>query len=78
MLLNLKIRFLAYGYLTLLLIGSLIPLTPVSYTLNDNYTLNIRWDYLLHALVYLALPWMLCQTGRAGPGSAHREGRGLT
>ena len=61
-----KIKFLTYSYLVLLLIGTLIPLTPISTTLNDNYTLNIRWDYLLHAAAYLPLPvlmWLYLEKG---------------
>jgi VanZ family protein len=27
--------------------------------LTDNYTLNIRWDYLLHAMVYFPLPLLM-------------------
>ncbi len=41
-------------------------MTPISTTLNDNYTLNIRWDYLLHAIAYLPLPvlmWLYFEKG---------------
>ncbi len=54
-----KIKFITYSYLLILLLGTVIPLNPVSSTLNDNYTLHIRWDYLLHALVYIPLPVLL-------------------
>ena len=46
--------------------GTLIPLSPISTTLNDNYTLHIRWDYLLHAIAYLPLPvliWLYLEKG---------------
>jgi VanZ family protein len=35
-------------------------------TLNDNYTLHIRWDYLLHTLVYLPLPFLLALILKTG------------
>ncbi len=54
-----KIKYITYSYLLILLIGTLIPLTPISHTLNDNYTLHIRWDYLLHVMVYLPLPFLM-------------------
>jgi len=46
-----------------------IPLNT-STALNDNYTMSIRWDYLLHALVYLPLPLLLALGIRKGSGSA--------
>ncbi len=55
----LNIKFIIYSYLLILLLGTVIPLNPLSSTLNDNYTLHIRWDYLLHALVYMPLPVLL-------------------
>ncbi len=55
----LNIKFITYSYLLILFLGTVIPLNPVSSTLNDNYTLHIRWDYLLHAMVYIPLPVLL-------------------
>ena len=55
----LKIKFITYSYLLILLLGTVLPLSSVSPSLNDNYTLHIRWDYLLHALVYIPLPVLL-------------------
>ena len=52
--------------MVLLLIGAVIPLNSVSTALNDNYTLHIRWDYLLHAVAYLPLPvlmWLYLEKG---------------
>lgn len=46
--------------------GAVIPLNSVSTALNDNYTLHIRWDYLLHAVAYLPLPllmWLYFEKG---------------
>jgi len=43
-----------------------VPLGSLNTTLNDNYTLNIRWDYLLHAIAYLPLPvlmWLYLEKG---------------
>lgn len=36
-----------------------MPLGFASTTLSHNYTFEIRWDYLLHALVYMPLPVVL-------------------
>ncbi len=55
----LNIKFITYSYLLILLLGTVVPLHSVSAPLNDNYTLHIRWDYLLHALVYMPLPVLL-------------------
>ena len=55
----LKIKQITYIYLLILLLGTVLPLNSVLSPLNDNYTLHIRWDYLLHALVYIPLPVLL-------------------
>ena len=55
----LKIKQITYIYLLILLLGAVIPLHSGSSSLNDHYTLHIRWDYLLHALVYMPLPVLL-------------------
>ena len=53
-------NFLGFLYVGLLLLGSVIPIgNQASDILMDNYTLDIRWDYLLHALIYLPLPLVL-------------------
>ena len=53
----LKLKFLVFFYLGLLLVGSTIPLgIGTQSILMDNFTFDIRWDYLLHAMVYLPLP----------------------
>ncbi len=52
-------NWLAGLYLLLLLIGALIPLGMGSTTLNNNYALHVRADYLLHALFYIPLPVIL-------------------
>ena len=70
-----KTRFLTYAYLLFLLLGSVLPINSGSSVLSDSYTLHIRWDYLLHALVYIPLPVLLgfYLTGKSGkqpvPGS---------
>jgi VanZ family protein len=51
----LKAKYITYIYLAILLLGSLLPINGEGSALNNNYTLNIRWDYLLHGLVYLPL-----------------------
>ncbi len=59
---------LAGLYLLLLLAGALIPLGNGLATLSNNYTLNVRADYLLHALFYIPLPvvLLLSKWGRKG------------
>jgi glycopeptide antibiotics resistance protein len=54
-----RLRIMSFVYLILLFLMTVVPLGPLNATLNDNYTLNIRWDYLLHALVYLPLPYFM-------------------
>ena len=54
-----KIKYLTYAYLLILLLGSVLPINSGSSVLNDSYTLHIRWDYLLHALIYIPLPVLL-------------------
>ena len=35
--------------------GAVLPINGTDSTLNNNYLLSIRWDYLIHALVYLPM-----------------------
>ncbi len=58
---------LAGLYLFLLLVAALIPL-GMGTTLNNNYVLQVRSDYLLHALFYIPLPGilLLSRWGRRG------------
>lgn len=55
-------------YLLMLLVAALIPLGMASETLVNNYTFDIRADYLLHAFVYIPLPLLLLlsRSGRKG------------
>lgn len=62
----LKIKFIFYAYMIILFLGTIIPINSVSPSLNDNYTLHIRWDYLLHALVYMPLPVLLAMALKKG------------
>ena len=55
----LNIKHITFIYLLILLLGAVLPLNSVSSPLNDNYTLHIRWYYLLHALIYIPLPVLL-------------------
>lgn len=55
----LNIKYITQLYLAILLLGTVLPLNSISPSLNDNYILHIRWDYLLHALVYMPLPVLL-------------------
>ena len=54
----LSIKFITLSYLLVLLLGALLPLNS-GVSLNENYTMHIRWDYLLHALAYLPLPVLM-------------------
>ena len=55
----LKTNYLTWFYLLFLFLGTVLPINSGSSALNDHYTLHIRWDYLLHALVYMPLPVLL-------------------
>jgi len=68
----LKYRLITYAYLLALLAGTVIPLST-GVALNDNYTMSIRWDYLLHALVYLPLPFLLALSLREGSRKTARQ-----
>ncbi len=46
---------LLYTYITILILLAILPINGMNSMLNNNYLLNIRWDYLLHALVYIPL-----------------------
>ena len=39
----------------ILLLLSTLPLNGTNSVLNNSYTLNIRWDYLIHALLYIPM-----------------------
>ncbi len=52
------IKFLTWLYLLILVLGSVLPLNSGT-TLNNNYIVEVRTDYLLHALVLLPLPVFL-------------------
>ncbi|MGM0474810.1 MAG: VanZ family protein, partial [Bacteroidota bacterium] len=56
-------------YLLILLAGTVIPFGN-STVLSDNYTMHIRWDYLLHALIYIPVPVLFFLSLRQGPGKA--------
>jgi glycopeptide antibiotics resistance protein len=62
----LRLKAISISYLFLLLLVSVVPLGSMNATLNDNYTLHIRWDYLLHTLVYLPLPFLLALILKTG------------
>ncbi len=57
----LRIDFILLGYLLVLFAGTVVPLFTGEdgRSLNDTYTLQIRRDYWLHALVYIPLPILL-------------------
>ena len=42
-------------YLLTITAGALLPINGTNSALNNNYILSIRWDYILHALVYIPL-----------------------
>ncbi|MFH0759005.1 MAG: VanZ family protein [Bacteroidota bacterium] len=46
-------------YLAFLFLGSVVPLWQGSTVLSNNYTLHIRWDYLIHFFIYMPLPVLM-------------------
>ena len=47
-------------YLIILFLGAVVPVgNTASEILMGNFTIEIRWDYLLHAMVYMPLPLLL-------------------
>jgi VanZ family protein len=50
---------LLYTYIIILILLAVLPINGTSSMLNNNYLLNIRWDYLVHALVYIPLVPMI-------------------
>lgn len=53
------LRWLTAIYVIILFVGAVIPLGPRAQPLYNNYTFDIRGDYLLHALIYLPMPMLL-------------------
>ena len=53
-----NIKLITWLYLLILILGSVLPLNNGT-TLNNNYIVEIRSDYLIHALVLLPLPLLL-------------------
>ena len=56
-------NWLAGLYVLMLLIAALIPIGNETQILLSNYTLQVRADYLVHALFYLPLPVVLLLSG---------------
>ncbi|MBS3772299.1 MAG: VanZ family protein [Bacteroidales bacterium] len=54
-----KLKAILITYLTLLLLATVLPLNSAGEALNENHVFTLRWDYLLHALVYAPLPVLL-------------------
>ena len=52
------IKLITWLYLLILVLGSILPLNNGT-TLNNTYVVELRSDYLLHALVLLPLPVLL-------------------
>ena len=69
--------YLFWVYLLALLLATLIPLSTgdTASTLNDNYTFSIRWDYLLHALVYMPLPVLMSFSKQINPNGSGKMKR---
>lgn len=63
------LKYLLWIYLAVLIFGTVLKTTdPEQMKLSDKYILNIRWDYIMHAIVYLPLPLLLNwnYTGKTG------------
>ena len=52
-------RWLTSVYIIILFVVAVVPLNSGSIVLNNNYTMHIRWDYLLHVIVYLPMPFLM-------------------
>jgi len=64
-----RIRTVTYVYLLILLLGTVFPFgSKISYTLSNNYVLQIRWDYLIHVILYMPMPVLLGLTFSRRPG----------
>ncbi|MFO8055054.1 MAG: VanZ family protein [Bacteroidales bacterium] len=46
-------------YFLALLTGNFIPLGSAQQSMSSNEIFNLRWDYLLHALLYIPLPVLM-------------------
>ena len=53
------IRQITWVYLLILLLGSVLPINGGSSPLNNTYIVEVRSDYLLHALLLLPFPMLL-------------------
>ena len=49
-------------YLIVVIAGATLPINGTSSTLNNNYILSIRWDYIVHVMVYMPLFPLLNKT----------------
>ncbi len=65
-------KFFFYTYLAVLILLAVLPLNGTNSILNNNYLLNIRWDYLLHALVYIPLVPIARRSFSVGGNIKHR------
>ncbi len=61
-----------YTYITILILLAVLPINGTNSILNNNYLLNIRWDYLLHALVYIPLVPIAHRSFSVGGNIKHR------
>jgi VanZ family protein len=61
------IKLFTWIYLLVLVLGSVLPINSGT-TLNDNYLVEVRSDYLIHFLILLPLPLMLSLSLSANTG----------
>ena len=52
-------RWITAVYITVLFVAAVIPLSAGTKPLYHNYTFHIRWDYILHMIVYLPMPLLM-------------------
>ncbi len=64
---RLRSRALLLVYLIMLFLVSTIPFPRGSAAMNETYVVQVRSDYLLHALVYLPMPLLLGLFLERGP-----------
>jgi glycopeptide antibiotics resistance protein len=52
-------KLLLWIYLAAMLLLVVLPINGEKSSLNNNYSFGIRWDYLIHSIVYIPLPILL-------------------
>lgn len=54
-----RLKTIFWVYLSFIILVSILPINGEEGVLNNNYTFNIRWDYMLHSLAYIPIPILI-------------------